>query len=1314
MKHWKYALSSLLLSAVLVGSAYSWYQAPSAILERAEKSFVKGDYLLTLKYLEELEEKNEMFSPQIALLQSYALREQGYIGRSTQKILLGLSLFPNLQAIANPDEKRVALELSLGLALNGYSKDLPSDFSEGLRIATLVAPSDSWVALFKMIEHASKNDWEGVHIWMENQKPREFLSDWMEKPFSAVFTKDQETLLLARAYIERGQTVLARELLENLQSSATASEEGSYLMALSYLFDAKQRSDHVAMGYYKLALNLLKPLDLKQPHWKKYLDRVSDFFANEALEQLLRNEEKSAVQPLETPTTDQIAQENFTFFVQALSHWHADDHLRVLARHFIDSLARVEGAELFPKLQRVQHALLERDPRWRPQVEAELLSRLDSALLEGKWNRVQQFWTMSSEPESSFSRNFHSEAAKKIQSRVAQKYSETLLMAAKGQDPAQVEEALESLTHYLSLLQVSHEESEGLKKLHDRLLEQTFSLFSGQTIAIQSAAFIQLLLDHSPEPSYTEELKERLRIKLYERFLLAKAQGDLASMSLVFDISQAVQMQVIEKPTQERLANLIADAHYLLDSERMQEAQQLLIWILKIAPDHPEAIQLLGSSLFGTGRYQEAKELLLKIGSSNLYLQQMLAISYLQTGEPEEAKAIVDQLPFPSISDRLKLEMGLNEADNARWQEAKQWWDAIGAKSEMVAILKMVALYRQELHAETLKHFTSLPASLRTKKEIISIAARAAIAIDDQPMARSLLVDAVDGGTDSLSPSLLSTLSRFTSEQELDLAFTAAQFFESLQGQHEKALSFLEKSSSRTWPVFVAKARSHTALGNLDIARSLLLEVKERYKIELKSAYYSFWQALAQLELKERSYDKVLYLCEEIEAALGPSEGITEIRTKALGALWNFTSARSATLSEASKERFEQLKLDKQLQVLSLLTKEGRYGLFNELSSSIKTSLLSSDLQWKLARISLYPLMANKMAPITPSLHSFAQLDGKEKGLALYYLSKTSITRAQLWSNEHERELQKSLEGLIALGKVSLESKEIEKASLYLEKAISFVELSTSEHFSVLSLAFLLKELPDLVAMQKLAEKFAVRSSDYYKLTIGEKHLVRTVRLLYFSALAERAQALYPTSLSEIELYLDQIEQSDFEKTQSPITHWHRYLIYQLKAQPTKAEKELLSLQAAAPGMINIHYELSLLLLQSRQVALAQSELEKSSYFFPNSAKVAILQAKLALLDRESIDQPEISDQQKEKIAHLISKACELAPYSPYPYFLSAKNSFFDQDYASAHQMLQKALSLRPDLEEGISLLKAVLRKRMKIEGTHIQWQQQLESLDKR
>lgn len=1312
MKHWKYALSSLILSAALVGSVYSWYQAPSRILERAKTSYLDGDHLLALKHLQQLEEARDLFSPQIALLQSYALREQGYAGRSTQKILLGLSLYPSLQEIADPDEKKIALELALGLALNGYQKDQASDFSEGLRIASLIAPQDPWVALFKMIEHAGKGDWEGVHIWMENQKPRQMLSDWMEKPFNSVFTKDQETILLARAYIERGQTILARELLESLQSDTNASQERFYLMALSYLIDAKQRSDHVAMGYYKLALNFLEPLDLQQPHWKKYLDRVSDFFANEALEQLLRNEEKSLAAPLAEPSTDQIAQENFTFFVQALSKWHADDHLRVLASHFIDSLNRIEGADLFPKLQRVQHTLLERDPRWRPHIEAELLSRLDSALLEGQWNRVQQFWTMSVEPENSFSRNFHQEVSEKIKARVTQKYNETILMAAKGQDAAQLQEAIESLTHYLSLLQVSHEEKEEIEQVYDRLAEQTYSLFSAQTISSQSASFIQLLLSHSPNSVYQKELKERLSAKLKERFLLAKAQGDLANMSLIFDIAQSVELQVMEQPSQERLANLMADAHYLLDSERMQEAQQLLIWILKIAPDHPEAIQLLGSSLFGSGRYQEAKELLLKIGSSNLILQQLLAISYLQTNEPLKAVEIVEALPPSSISDRLKLEMGLMEAGAMRWEEAKSWWDSIRAKSEMVSILKMVALFRLESHQETLKMFSSLPASLRTKRELISIAARSAMALQEQPLARSLLNDAVDGSISSLSPSLLNTLSRFTSEQEMDLAFTAAQFFESMQSDPEKALGFLEKSQSKTWQLFVAKARSHAALGNLEVARNLLLEAKHQHQIDLSAGYYPFWEALASLELKEKSYDKVLYLCEEIETALGPQEGIARIRARAHTAVWDYASARKTLLKGEDSDYFDKLKVQEQLQILSLLARQGRYPLFIQLAGSVNSSLLSSDLQWELARISLYPFAAHQVPHLAPSLHSFAQLDSRAKGLALYYLSKTSLTRAHLWSNEHERDLQKTLEGLIALGKVSLESKEIEKASSYLEKAVEKVTLNSSSHTSVISLSFLLKELPQLSAMQKLADRFAMRPGEYFKLTLGEKHLVRTARLLYFSALGERGIALSPAILSEIELYLDQIDQSSFEKSQSPITHWHRYLIFSLKAQPTKAEKELLSLQAAAPGMINIHYELALLLLQSRQVAMAQKELEKSSYYFPSSSKVAILQAQLALSERESLDGSELSEQKKEQIEQLLQQALQLAPYSPFPYYLSAKNSFFDGDYAAAHTQLQKAISLRGDLEEGISLLKAVLRKRMKLEGTHIQWQQQLDALE--
>ena len=185
------------------------------------------------------------------------------------------------------------------------------------------------------------------------------------------------------------------------------------------------------------------------------------------------------------------------------------------------------------------------------------------------------------------------------------------------------------------------------------------------------------------------------------------------------------------------------------------------------------------------------------------------------------------------------------------------------------------------------------------------------------------------------------------------------------------------------------------------------------------------------------------------------------------------------------------------------------------------------------------------------------------------------------------------------------------------------------------------------------------------------------------------------------------------KKKNSPITPWHSYLIYQLKAQPTKAEKELLSLQATAPGMINIHYELALLLMQSRQLQVAQRELDKSEFFFPKSSKVAILRARLALLQLKGVESREVTPQESEHITKLIQTAIERAPYSPYPLLLSAKQAFLQGHMAKAHQELQKALVLRPGLDEANSLLKAVIRKRMKQEGTHIQWQQQLEELEK-
>lgn len=1319
MKRWKYAVSSLFLAATVVSAFYSWHQSPQQLLTRAEQSFENGDYLLSLKQLQRLEAEDILFAPKLILMQSYALREQGFLGRSTQKILLGLSLFPHLQRIPEQKEKEIALELALGLSLNGYNTDNISDFTEGVRIAYMIEPENAWVALFKMIEQANKNDWEGVHLWLENQKPRKMLSPWMNKPFNRTFTKDQEILLLARAHIERGQTVLAREMLEQLEETTAILDERTYLMALSYLFDARERSDNVAMGYYRLALSFLEPLDLQQPHWKKYLARVSDFFANEALEQLLFNEEKSQLASQDPSTTlddltDHLAQENFTFFIQALSRWHADQHLEVLARHFIDSLVRIEKGDIFPQFEQIQHSILERDPRWRPHIENELLLRLEQSLLEGKWDRVQQFWTMCINPSTVFSGQFNIDAAKRIQNRVYQKYVETVQLAATGQDTSLVEEQLEALAHYLPLLHTTQTEMDALAQTTMRLAEHTAALFSGQVIAAQTGDFIRILLNNGAVPeSQHASLKQFFKEKLNQRFLQAKGQNDLANMSLVFDIAANTDLQVIEVPSEERLANMLADAQYLLDSERLYDAQQLLTWILKITPEHPEAIHLLGSSLFGTGRYDEAKDLLLKINSSHHVLKQMLAISYLKTGEVEKAQKIISQLSPTLISDRLKLESGLVAADNNQWDEAVVWWKSIGAKSDLVSLLQLIAAFRMDSFELVIKTFTSLPANLRIKKEVVSLAIWACLKTDQKVMAHSLLTSALDSKSPPLTMTLKEPLDRFTTPQDRDLPFAAAQFYESVEGAHEKALTLLEKATTGTWEIPVAKARSHIALNQTEKARNLLIEAKKDHKIEMSSVFYSFWETLASIEYQEKSYDKVLYLCEEIENALGRHNGITQIKAKTLASLWDFTKARQEIFPQTTDE-FDSLKLQEQLFVLDLLGKEGKYRHFTEYLSSIKTSLLSSELQWKLARYALNPFLSHQIEPMTPSLHSFAQLNSKQKGHALYYLAKTSnLTRASLWSSEHEADLKKSIAGLMAIGKIALENKELERAREYLEKAVLRVEMDTVDHTQLLSLIFLTKELPDLHVLSRLSNKFAVDTSQYYKSTLGEKHLIRSTRLLYFTARSERGHLLTSSEQSEVELFLDDIEHNSFEKKNSPITHWHSYLIYQLKAQPTKAEKELLSLQATAPGMINIHYELALLLMQSRQLQVAQRELDKSEFFFPKSSKVAILRARLALLQLEGVESREVTPQESEHITKLIQTAIERAPYSPYPLLLSAKQAFLQGHMAKAHQELQKALVLRPGLDEANSLLKAVIRKRMKQEGTHIQWQQQLEELEK-
>lgn len=1320
MKHWKLVLSSLLMAALLVWGVSRWLNDPKRLETKALTHYLQNDFLSAGKLLSQLEQEGGSISPEIALWQSYVYREQGYWGRSSQKILLGLSLFPNLQQIPSKQEQRVALELALGLALNGYLNDSESSFIEGLRIAYAIAPKEPWVALFKMIEHAIASDWEGVELWIEQQAKRSLLSPWMAKPFERTFTKDQEKLLLAQAHIERGQTVHARELLEAMKEKPLL-KEAAYLLGLSYLIDAKERSDTVAMGYYRLGLSFLEPLGLEQPHWKKQRARVSALLAKEALEQLALSERHFFAGEEFVPLSEQhqIKREHFTFFIEALSRWNADDHLRVLATHFIDSLVREENAELFPRFERVQNALIERDARWRPHVEQELLQRLEAAFRQDQWELVQQFWTMSQQPGASFSSTFNQQAAEKIEQAVYQKFLETVQLASSGQPKELLDEKIELLKHYFPLLSNSKQDEESRALFALRLAEQTKPLISGQTLSPHAGELIALLFNEGLTAEQ-EELRGFVRDKLRRRFAQAKSAQDIATMALIYDIAQKAQLDVVEEPSKQRIANMLADAQYLLDSGRAAQAQEQLAWLLKLAPQHEEALHLLGSSFFATEQYAQAKELLLTLDSPSIVLKQMLAISFLKTGEIERGVHLVGKIAQDQISDRLKLEMGIVKANQGAWQEARTWWKSIPVKSEQLSLLLFLSSHNLNTHQESWQLYSALSTSLRFAPEIVSLATRACIALEQYPVAQSLLTRSLETAKITELPThLKKLLERYSLAQERDLAFTAAQFYEEIEKDHEKALTFLNQSAHRSWRVHVGKARALTALRAFEAAQKELTQTKTRFQIELSQEYEEFWRAQCLLEHAQGHFEKFLTLYEEMRLQIAPQRALELLQVQTYAQLWNYPKAYELLLSNLGNGDFKELKVQEQLLALELLAKAGRSRELLQQIDLLPQHLLSSRNQWHLAELTLQTYTQQELELITPSLHSFSQLSSSDKGRALLYLMESGhTTRASLWASEHERHLKTSVLGLCALAKSAFFSKEWLQAQGYLTQLFALerasLEPSDRSHSTLIEVAKVCQELPSLDLMQAVAPFFTQegeREEDYFGMSLEGQIKQRSARLLLFNAKVKRDEQLSREELAETRFYQEELSAELTSRIDKPLSHWHLFLCSTLLASPTKAEQQLHALSAYALGAVNLHVEIASLLIEARQIHLAKTQLDKAQLYFPLSAQIPTLAAQIALVPFEEIEAKKISAREEMEIMALIKRALERAPYAPAAPLLLARLSLLTGNYPRAHQELQKVLFLRPDLPKARALLKVTLRKRMEEEGTRVEWQQELERL---
>lgn len=216
-------------------------------------SFRKNDFAHAKRQLEKL--KGELSQVEVLLYTAYIEREIKNVAISDQQL-------EQAEKLAQLSQHPLLLEITLNQAFNAYQQGDEIRLFQHTHKLKEIAPKNPWTQAFLGIEAYEKEQYgEAQHFWKDSL-PKSFLSEWMSKAFSPIFTPLWIELKMLRCQVANGHTLMPRERLTELQRSENVEnpEEVLLLLALCYFKEAEEKPLDMQVTYHRIAASYFQQM----------------------------------------------------------------------------------------------------------------------------------------------------------------------------------------------------------------------------------------------------------------------------------------------------------------------------------------------------------------------------------------------------------------------------------------------------------------------------------------------------------------------------------------------------------------------------------------------------------------------------------------------------------------------------------------------------------------------------------------------------------------------------------------------------------------------------------------------------------------------------------------------------------------------------------------------------------------------------------------------------------------------------------------------------------------------------------------------
>lgn len=825
--------------------------------------------------------------------------------------------------------------------------------------------------------------------------------------------QDEKVLSELKRKIDRGDYLEVRQTLDKERQQATPerTQEIYFLLGLTYIREAQEKTVGTALPYYKLAFTNFDKMSI--------LDKQYDV------------ERAAIIKNIQTEIQALIKKESYAdlpFYVSILEKWKAKKQINELST----SLEILINQELESKDWRAVQDISALLGRILPEGNLQKslqgrFSKLVKATLDSNslshlnvyWNALLAFSPKPEEITDSYAN-----------------YTVGRILAVIPKD----KDNLPLTSQYLEFWEKIEKNERKRNLFAEKLVSIARDLWMRDRQEKKAIELIKLA-STLPTPSGQLSFHTAVETNMAQIYASALKQDDIDDLPFILEAIKDFNLTTIHIFDKQQIIVHMHDAQYFYDNKKYREAKKKAAWVIQIDPSNVQAQRLLGLSHYSLAEYPQALTELTKLPFQDKETIEAVAVSTIIAGDQATGQQLLEKIarqhPLDSV---ILLRLGFGSLMNHNAAAAIYWFNQIPQKNNEVNAGLFLAAFEQKHWNEALAYFHTLTYPYDSIEGLRSIAILSLMALENNEQAEEMVQDL---NKDHPAPDTTELSEPFKALKRerldsIDHFYISGLYFKYIKHNDQKALENYERMQKFSPDALLERAKAYLEVKNYhdmisDLNRLLQLSNLSQNNVSNRK------DALTLLAMAYEATGQSIEAMDAFKEYLNLDSKNNTMRRKFAKVLMNLGRYDLALEQLRSIERVQELDSTDQLTLLSCLVYTGQFDDANKQAEKWMTQVppppVTSQLQLaRLLTITFNPGLFQKIFDNIPEMSTRSQLDNEEFFRLLLEMARYSEAAdlAQKMGNE----LENTPTGLLLLANLNSQLSKENEVKTYVTKAV--------------------------------------------------------------------------------------------------------------------------------------------------------------------------------------------------------------------------------------------------------------------------------------